>query len=350
MTSKCHAELGSGESVHGPVEAKGCIVCHLLAKSQILPLEKKSKTTLETKSIDKTKADSKKTIPADHPKTIRIEPENVNKTCFVCHDDFESELNSAKSVHKVIADESCSACHSPHNSEYGKLLTEESETKLCSGCHKKEGRFTHYKSSTPKLLCSDCHLPHFSKTEKLLKKKQDLLCFSCHEKQSKRADGSTSPNMTEAMKTAKSIHKPITEGKCTGCHSSHGSTEKKLLIAGYSGSNKASEKPSVALCFKCHKTELVESGTTETATQFRNGTKNMHYLHLHAAKHAVSCNECHEVHSSNQDFLIREWFEKRETLLPMRFEKTANGGNCTTACHKVKAYDRVKEKQNEKGL
>src|SRR3989338_6696852 len=85
MTSECHGDLRGGVSIHGPIKAKGCTVCHELDKK---PLPKTAQ--------GKTKKDGDK--KDEHIRLVKIDIDDVNKLCFVCHEELEAKLKHPKSV------------------------------------------------------------------------------------------------------------------------------------------------------------------------------------------------------------------------------------------------------------
>ena len=94
-----------------------------------------------------------------------------------------------------------------------------------------------------------------------------------------------------------------------------------------------------SLCFQCHESTLVLEERTTTLTNFRDGDRNLHYLHVNSEK-GRSCRACHEVHASNLPFHMRVSvpYGESDWLLPINFAKTETGGTCTPGCHQTAAY------------
>jgi predicted CXXCH cytochrome family protein len=105
--------------------------------------------------------------------------------------------------------------------------------------------------------CTGCHSPHTSSHKKLLAGEPNDTCAGCH--------GQTVP------REARSVHKPVAENKCTGCHDPHASSAKFNLL-----------KPGNEMCATCHK-EIVAAAAKAKA------------------KHRPveqGCTTCHDPHGS----------------------------------------------------
>ena len=78
VTSKCHANMGKGKYVHGPVSVRQCTICHVPT------------------------ADEHAFKPM----------ENEGKLCNRCHDkEFTGEV-----THPSVKERKCTGCHDPHQS------------------------------------------------------------------------------------------------------------------------------------------------------------------------------------------------------------------------------------------
>jgi predicted CXXCH cytochrome family protein len=74
ITANCHALIGKDKYLHGPVAVHDCLVCHKeTGKHTFLPI-------------------------------------NLASLCYACHDKFYTP------VHKTAKEDSCTKCHSPHQS------------------------------------------------------------------------------------------------------------------------------------------------------------------------------------------------------------------------------------------
>ncbi len=272
--------------------------------------------------------------------------------CRRCH----AEARTArKHVHSVIAQDGCTACHSPHASDRPDLLGDAPEA-LCEGCHDgmpaKHGGLAvdgkrclachdPHTSAGPKLLrdvvhgampdCSSCHAPSAEKPF-ALSGAQPGLCFQCH-------DG------VERETKRKVVHAAVTDAGCTSCHAPHGSDEKKLLL-----------EPRPALCLGCHpaiQEKLQAKVTHPPARQGRCG--ECHVPHgadqakLLAAPAARVCERCHAD--------ARTWRSRRSVHDPVRCGECASchdghgggprllvkqGGALCAGCHDVQATEAKK--------
>lgn len=331
VTSGCHSAMSQYPFSHGPVVAKGCAICHHPGDSEGLKL------------------------PKDHPSIKPIFPKDINASCLVCHDEFGEKLGKLKHVHKVITEKTCTSCHDAHGSSHKSLLKEKAAPTLCLSCHdkfKKElaAATVHHSATTDEESCLTCHDPHASERKNLLKGSERELCLKCHSKEIKMKTGETLPNFQKYLDLNPVHHKPIREGSCSGCHNSHGSQERRLLKSGYKTQfyQDVSEGPR-GLCFDCHKSQMTTKAQVTDETKFRNGSTNLHHLHRLGEKKNRSCAVCHSVHASKQPKLIADWVDFYGVQLPLHFQKTASGGNCTTACHGAKKYDRLKGVKNAPG-
>ena len=313
---KCHAEqVAPQKFTHGPVGLGACTYCHNPHES-------------------------------DHQFLLKEEPQAL---CTACHSDIAKGLEESTSVHSVVKNEGCVTCHQPHGSEFPSLLKKAGE-EFCFTCHPDiDEKVKKSKSKHAGLYldkgCGTCHQPHFSSSERLLNNKEIDLCLTCHSE--KNAISSKSPKdiAIELKKTF--LHGPVAQGQCSVCHDPHGSKFDKLLKGTYPESIYASYDPEVyGLCFSCHDQELLtkESGK---ATDFRNGSQNLHYLHAAIPRKGRTCRACHQPHSSNGPKLINptgsffgEW------QMSISFETTGSGGSCMPGCHRKMEYSRDKAVSN----
>ncbi len=95
-----------------------------------------------------------------------------------------------------------------------------------------------------------------------------------------------------------------------------------------------------ALCFTCHDRDLLRYPDTSFATGFRDGERNLHFLHVNNAQKGRSCALCHELHGGTNDVLIAESVTFGSWQLPLKFVKSDNGGSCAPGCHRPAVYDR----------
>lgn len=305
-TAKCHADLAQGKSVHGPVKAKGCDVCHDIQDR-----------------------------PGEHPSVATRRKADANKDCLVCHDGIKHTMQAKLGIsHAPINKDGCVSCHDPHHAEHAKLLKAD-PGQLCLKCHNS----IHNSASAalakhPPVLetkqCLNCHQPHASLKPGLLKGDEKGLCLGCHK------------DLAKWISEREVVHGPIQEGRCVACHTPHGGKEPQLLKGSYSKAFYVKYDGSqFQLCANCH--------DPMNKTSFKNGDLNLHSVHLRQDKKGRSCRACHEVHASHSPRLIRDEMHYLDVKVPLKFTKSSSGGQCATACHKVRVYDRAHEVKNESG-
>jgi predicted CXXCH cytochrome family protein len=292
----CHRDLLSGKVAHKPVADGECLRCHRQF-SDNHPLEKGSMGFV----VDR------------------------DKLCTHCH----TTLLNKPLIHKPVAEGKCSACHWHHSSD-NKSLLKDPPPVLCFRCHPKahfSGAFNHKPVLEGK--CLSCHDAHQSEGRFLLKKQGSELCFMCHDKK---------------LGQGKSVHGPVKTGECTNCHVVHGSQYRKILKADLPAElYRPFTTDAFPLCFSCHDPDLVAAVKTQTATNFRNGDRNLHAVHVNKSGKGRSCKICHNPHSAAQDRLINPkapGFGSWE--IPIQFHTTPTGGGCSVGCHRTFRYDRVK--------
>lgn len=298
LCTSCHGDKQDFKFVHGPASAGDCTACHTPHESDIKPLLVKETTEL----------------------------------CETCHEEIAVTLKK-KDVHPAI-DSGCTTCHNPHGGDFKKLLVSEGK-ELCFQCHSEIGEnigkaaIVHPPIETEQ-ACASCHSPHASDHPKLLIKEGSQLCLACHK--------------TLINKTMTVLHGPIKDGTCTACHDPHSSGHPNLLIKQFPQEEYVSYKPGeYELCFSCHNADLVAFPDTSFATQFRDGERNLHYLHVNKTEKGRSCRMCHNVHGSSNSKLIADSVPFGKWNLRLNFESTETGGTCTPGCHKKQAYDRNKK-------
>lgn len=295
LCAACHADHVEFKVVHGPVATGDCTACHSPHESDV-----KGLLTRQGDAV-----------------------------CFTCHVDVQTGLKK-KHVHAAL-ESGCTSCHNPHGSANPKLLAE-AGAGVCFACHDpiavkvQKGAVIHAAVTSAK-GCASCHSPHASDEAKLLVQPQKALCLSCHK-----------TVLTKAMTVE---HGPIAKGQCTPCHDPHGGPYARLLVGSYPA------EPYVAytdkefgLCFGCHNRDLLKYPDTGFATGFRDGERNLHYLHVNNKLKGRSCRLCHAIHGGDNAALIAEKVAFGSWELPLKFVKSENGGSCAPGCHKPATYSR----------
>jgi predicted CXXCH cytochrome family protein len=168
---------------------------------------------------------------------------------------------------------------------------------------------------------------------------QTTLCLNCHSKAIK-TPARTIAGMKQLLQKSKYLHGAIDSTGCSACHNPHFADHDNLLVGKYKNDFYLSAvKDSVALCFNCHKPELLTAQSTTAATTFRDGNKNLHFVHVNGKK-GRNCGVCHNVHASNQKHLLNEKIPFGNWTMTMTYTEKPNGGSCLTACHAEKSYQR----------
>ncbi len=296
LCGDCHTAPGAAKFPHGPVEAGDCTACHAPHESNVPPLLARKGDAL----------------------------------CVECHADVNDLVQTKKHKHAAL-DDGCTTCHEPHGGQHPKLLAEEGPA-LCFQCHDdvaekiQKSPVVHAAVASAR-GCATCHSPHAAEQEKLLLQPQKEICLGCHDKV-----------LTPAMTV---VHGPIRDGSCTACHEPHGGVQEKLLREAFPATAYAPYTDTAyALCFKCHRRELLQYPETSFATNFRDGERNLHFLHVNHAQKGRSCALCHSLHGGANAALVADSVAFGSWRLPLKFVQSASGGSCAPGCHRPATYDR----------
>lgn len=281
----------------------------------------------------------------------RKDPKNVGKItmpvvqlCESCHEEYVGVLGRPH-THKPVS-KSCVNCHNAHNSVEKKLL-HAPVMKLCAECHEDTVKeMTTFKVKHLAIeqdnKCFNCHEPHASNYERLLLKSPADLCASCHTSDEvKDGAGKVLANIGKLVANSKTLHKPVAEGDCSACHAPHASPNFRLLSSPYPAEFYASfDTKNYALCFECHKPDIILAKETTTLTRFRDGPRNLHFVHVNIKDRGRTCRACHEVHAANHPRIIRDAvpYGPKGWMLKSNFTPTATGGTCDKTCHSMKTY------------
>ncbi len=296
---------------HGPFESGDCSVCHQ-------------------------GKDAKNPGPLNAP---------ANGLCLGCHEEF-TQIMARKSSHGA-AQESCVNCHNPHNAQLPKLLVEEVGT-LCVSCHENiktlvtQSKVQHGVIAT-EAKCLNCHDAHAANVEHLLVRLPFDLCINCHGKDGvKDREGKPLTNFKTLLAENPEHHGPVASKDCSACHNPHGSEHFRLLGFDYPASFYSPYDPKLyALCYECHEGTILDSPETTSLTKFRDGNRNLHYLHVNKTERGRTCRACHEVHASKQPHQIRDAvpYGAKGWMLKINYTPTPTGGTCAKTCHATKSYN-----------
>lgn len=311
-TSKEMAPIPAGQAkyTHAPFQPGKCALCH---------------------------------VRSDEKNRGGLRHASVNEGCLECHEDTRDVMDRRFKHYPSVA--SCNYCHNPHNSvEPGLLLAKAEE--LCWQCHKglqravasakvKHGALTEGKR------CSNCHNPHATNVERMLIALPFDLCVNCHAKDGMKSwDGKPMLNTKQWLAENRVWHAPVAAKDCSACHRTHGGNSFRLLTADYPSRFYVNyDRKHYALCYSCHNERVVSEPETTTLTGFRDGTRNLHYIHVHRDQ-GRTCRACHDVHAAKQERRVREAvpYGGKGWTLPINFTKTATGGSCTKTCHDQRSY------------
>jgi predicted CXXCH cytochrome family protein len=136
-------------------------------------------------------------------------------------------------------------------------------------------------------------------------------------------------------------HGPVASKDCTACHMPHGSDHYSILMDDFPAAFYSPyDAKNYGLCFQCHEETIFTSATTTNLSQFRNGSKNLHFVHVNKAERGRTCRACHEIHASAQKHQIRDAvpYGKSGWMLKVNFTQRADGGECTGTCHSTRSY------------
>ncbi len=397
----CHAEYAKRPVIHSPVETGTCDACHEVADEKAHKFEftaEESELCVECHEFDDVKTVHQPvedgTCTACHDphasqnaKLLTADSEAA--LCFECHDDFSDEHEF---LHGPVAAETCTACHLPHGSDHGSILVAEgsglclrchsdmgsrikkdagvhepvkggcvdchdphgadhrlfvtsAQPDLCLDCHDEisdlvDDAEVGHDAVTVDRACLNCHDPHESAHGSLLLNKPMALCLKCHNQELPSGDRKLA-NIAKHLKEKPHHHGPIQDEDCTACHTPHGGEFFRLLTGAFPGSFYSSySEDGYALCFECHDVELAEEEATDEATGFRNGEKNLHFVHVNREVKGRTCRACHDFHASDNDKHIARTVPFGEWAIPINYRATEAGGSCQPGCHKRYTYDR----------
>jgi predicted CXXCH cytochrome family protein len=259
---------------------------------------------------------------------------------------MKTQMTQVKFTHKAV-EQDCMSCHDAHASNFPKQI-KQAPVEMCTSCHEHEkinhdateAKFKHT-IVTKDNACLNCHTAHGGDLGNLMRADPMKVCMKCHTDKIEVSKEKTIPAIAEVMDPSTNKHGPIKDGNCGGCHNVHGSDIAKLLSKPYPEAfyqGFAVEK--YDLCFSCHDKQLVLTQKTEGLTGFRNGTTNLHFVHVNKSDRGRNCRACPSTHASVQPVHVRDSVPYGNWQMPLNFNKTETGGSCSPGCHKQYQYDR----------
>lgn len=258
--------------------------------------------------------------------------------CMECH----RALVDKKVVHEVAAD-ACDNCHlstgAPHpGKDTAGFTLMDRLPDLCFYCHEGPLSLPSMHRPVEEGACLDCHDVHASQEYHLLISPEQELCLGCHGGSGNGPDQTA--NIGKLISGSRKPHSAIEGGGCISCHMPHGSEERALLVARYPEATYVqAETAQFELCFLCHDTDLLMAAETEWATGFRNGTRNLHHLHIQGRK-GRNCRLCHNLHGSTLPYLIEDKVLYGSWPMGIQYIPAENGGTCQPGCHSKESYER----------
>jgi predicted CXXCH cytochrome family protein len=358
LCRQCH-DAFSGQGVHEPVAEGDCLACHqphgsnakglLVADGDqlVICLDCHDGDAFEQKYVHGPAASGSCTGCHDPHQSVNkvLLTKDSKSLCFECHAELAAGLQQAGSIHQPLEKQPCSACHEVHGGPYPHLLIADGPA-LCFKCHEEVGnRYKKAKTKHDALYtadrCGNCHRPHYAAKDGLLAEDEQHICLRCHGKNDTRRSHPLR-NMRTELQDKKYLHGPLVDGQCSACHEPHGSDYFRLLNHNYPATFYAPYRPGTyAFCLSCHEENLLRFPDTSIYTRFRDGKRNLHYLHVSNTRKGRSCRACHQPHAGNGPKLINEKGAPFGNWnIPLRLVLTPTGGSCAPGCHRRTAYDR----------
>jgi predicted CXXCH cytochrome family protein len=358
VTASCHGDLLFGAFKHGPSAQHQCEVCHRIAdetehRFDLLAPQPDLCYECHDRPADAPHAHGPVALglcsvchdPHSSANEFML-PEAGNDLCFMCHSEMERHVRSSSVGHQVIEERGCIACHDAHQADH-RFQLEAEVSRLCVGCHESVGEVVAsatvpHEPAVTGGTCVNCHDPHGSNVAAILIDEEMNLCLGCHDRTMDTRDG-TIVDMKSWIEVNPEHHGPIRNSTCTPCHQPHGSDQFRILRHEFPREfYRPFALETYELCFTCHEKTIVLDERTTTLTDFRNGDKNLHYIHVNREK-GRTCRACHEIHAGTKPKRIKDMVPFGKWAYPVNFEMTEYGGSCLPGCHTLRAYDRRKE-------
>jgi predicted CXXCH cytochrome family protein len=252
--------------------------------------------------------------------------------------------DKAPRTHAPFQSGQCGVCHVNNDAQKPGPIRHASVNEQCFECHDDvreimKRRYTHVPARE---ACTHCHNPHASNIERILIALPFDLCVTCHSKDAMVAsDGKQMTNYKKWLAENRIWHDPVRAKDCSACHRTHAGDNFRLLVAEYPRDFYAPyERKNYALCYGCHNDKVISVEQTTTLTAFRDGSRNLHYVHVNRDR-GRTCRACHEVHASKQAHHIRDGvpYGAKGWILKIGYTRLPTGGSCVKTCHDEKTYN-----------
>ncbi len=210
----CHRKLTSENKwLHGPSAAVACMTCHRKGEGN------RKITTLVGR---------------------------VDDSCYQCHINKRKWVTN-EFVHGPAGTGDCTVCHDPHGAEFPYMLWADSKIDICVACHTDKKKINSMERGYKQhgIIsgngCSACHSPHASNYRFQLAGQINDVCVSCHIGMKEIKSGH--PVGKHPLSEKKDPRRKNREMSCTSCHNPHGSKYEYILIGSVLGGH---------ICSKCH--------------------------------------------------------------------------------------------------
>lgn len=355
----CHESVTEKKLLHFPLkdEDTPCTVCHnphSSSNEKLLRYEKTNDLCLDCHDDvaqgglyhDAEKIDA--CTACHEPHSSDTDSHLRTKTpalCYSCHRDIKDRVGAEGAMIHGPVSMGCATCHDAHKKLAGKGLAKASPA-LCVDCHDDFESTVADMSARHHLLiegknCANCHDSHVSEFDHLLSNDTQTVCLSCHNEDVKSATGEIIKNLKDVLAEDVHRHGPGKSLDCAACHEPHAGKEFRFLRGQYPQklyspySSKA-----YSLCFNCHDESLAAADTTEE-TGFRDGQRNLHYVHVNKQRKGRTCRACHSWHVSSNTQMLAESVPFGQWRIPVNFTASEDGGSCNSGCHRSQAYSRA---------
>ena len=321
----CHNDIKPGDSaksVHEPINSDKCTVCHDSHNSDFSGLLKAEgdascftchgQEAFKRKRIHQPLEKGCNTCHAPHhTANVTLLKQDPDATCRSCHNVKEALFSKAHFTYPVTT--GCIKCHTPHSSAKKGLLkknvhepvrtgkcdschvvsankeikTKDKADTLCLECHKIHTGAKSVHQPYTQGQCTSCHDVHASDYRTLFVAAPEKVCLNCHAEEmglkhgaageEEKAEDVKAGERKMPVVKSKSMHKPVTDGKCLECHKGHVSEHNAMLSEDIG-----------TLCYKCHE----QNGYAGTSGS-------------HSPDKNKNCETCHVPHSSPAKSLLK---------------------------------------------